>query len=320
LAIVLDTTALPAADRVASFRSAFGDVTVPSDVRLEDPDRFNARLDWWQFGRVGLLRADLTTGSKIVRTVRQAHRQLTSAVLISTQEQGDAFVAQHGGSELLQTGLACTDLTAPYEFVCPRGARGLALQIPTEDLALPMSLILRAQKRLATSTMSGLVRWHITEVARQADTLSADPGAAGLGTASVELVRALLVSAAADRSAPDVLAETLLTRIRVYVRQHLTEPDLRAERIAAAHHISERYLYSLCSNAGFSLAHWIMSLRLSHACQELVSPRHLSRSIAVIAHRSGFADASHFSRRFREEFGMTPTEWRRAATTSGDEE
>jgi AraC-like DNA-binding protein len=259
------------------------------------------------------MRADLNTGSRIVRNARQARLQVVPTILLSTQEQGDAYVAQFGSSDLLRGGLICTDLTAPYEFTCPAGARGVALQIPVEELALPMDVIRRAQRRLAASPMSGLVRRHIADVARDADRLATDPGAVALGAASVELARALLASAAQDARARDVLAQTLLTRIRVYVRQHIADPELRAERIAAAHHISERYLYRLCSDAGFSLAHWIMSQRLSNACQALTSAEHADLSIAVIAHRAGFADPSHFSRRFREEFGMSPRVWRRAA-------
>lgn len=312
MAVVLDTSGLPRAERVSSFKAAFGDVTVPSEVRLDDPVSFAGRLEHWEFGRVALMRADLNTGSRILRKAAQARLQVPT-VLISTQEQGDAYVTQFGQNELLRSGLVCTDLTAPYEFACPQGARGIALQIPVEELALPMDVIRTARKRLPGSAMYGLVRRHLADIARDADRLSADPGAAALGAASVELVRALLSSAAQDSGARAIFADTLLMRIRVYVRQHLAEPDLRAERIAAAHHISTRYLYRLCSDAGFSLAHWIMSQRLDDAGRALASPAHAGLSVAVIARRAGFADASHFSRRFREKFAMSPREWRQLA-------
>ncbi|MCD2107249.1 helix-turn-helix domain-containing protein [Rhodococcus erythropolis] len=32
--------------------------------------------------------------------------------------------------------------------------------------------------------------------------------------------------------------------------------------------------------------------------------------IAAIAHRAGFVDAGHFSRRFRQAYGVSPTRWR----------
>ncbi|HEX6452329.1 MAG TPA: AraC family transcriptional regulator [Trebonia sp.] len=34
--------------------------------------------------------------------------------------------------------------------------------------------------------------------------------------------------------------------------------------------------------------------------------------MAAIARRWGFADSTHFSRRFRQAYGMSPREWRHA--------
>jgi transcriptional regulator GlxA family with amidase domain len=38
-----------------------------------------------------------------------------------------------------------------------------------------------------------------------------------------------------------------------------------------------------------------------------------SRSITEISYRCGFADAAHFSRRFRSHFGLSPRSFRRGA-------
>jgi hypothetical protein len=99
---------------------------------------------------------------------------------------------------------------------------------------------------------------HITGMTRRADELSADPAAAGLGAASVELARALVASAAQDtRHRRDALAATMLTQIRGYVCKNLADPGLTPEKIAAAHHISVRQLYKLCAGADFSLHEWM---------------------------------------------------------------
>ena len=56
-----------------------------------------------------------------------------------------------------------------------------------------------------------------------------------------------------------------------------------------------------------SLAEWIMFQRLDRASRALAAGE---GTIAAVAHRYGFADATHFSRRFRERNGVTPREWR----------
>jgi AraC-like DNA-binding protein len=158
---------------------------------------------------------------------------------------------------------------------------------------------------------------------RNAEALSSDPAAAGLAAVSVELARALLASAAGDtRHRRDALAATLLTQIRAYVRKHLTEPDLTPGKIAAAHHVSVRHLYKVCANANFSLHEWITALRLEGARAELAGRESRHRSIAMIAQRWGFSNPTHFSRRFRDAYGITPRDWRRMAgprdRTDGD--
>ena len=37
---------------------------------------------------------------------------------------------------------------------------------------------------------------------------------------------------------------------------------------------------------------------------------YLDLPIATVAHRAGFVDAGHFSRRFRQAYGLSPTRWR----------
>jgi len=92
------------------------------------------------------------------------------------------------------------------------------------------------------------------------------------------------------------------------------DPDLQPSTIAAAHHISLRYLYKLCAQADFSLEQWIIGERLQGARDELTRPESRQRTIAMVARRWGFSAPTHFSRRFRTAYGLTPSEWRRITT------
>jgi AraC-like DNA-binding protein len=110
--------------------------------------------------------------------------------------------------------------------------------------------------------------------------------------------------------------ETLLTRVRTFVQQRLADPELGPRMIAWHHGISVRSLYGLFHRSGSSLEQWIIAERLKRAHEDLASPQCDGLTIEAVARRWGFAQASHFSRRFREHYGVSPSQWRRLARTA----
>ena len=315
MAVILDTDSMPGDDRAAALISAMVDASVPSHVIPDNRDGIvQARMDVWAFGAVSIFRAE-TTGVQLVRTAKQASSCPSSNLAIAVQELGDGMHDQGGHQRIVPPGhLLITDLNAAYDFRWDGRGASQCLHVALDDLGLPHDVIAEASTRLHTSPLYELMVNHITGLTRRADELSADPSAAGVGVASIELARALLASAAHDtRYRRDALATTLLTQIRGYICQHLADPDLTPDIIAAAHHISIRHLYKLCANADFSLYEWMTSRRLQGARDELAGQASQYRSIAMVAQRWGFSNPQHFSRRFRATYGMTPREWRRTA-------
>lgn len=57
---------------------------------------------------------------------------------------------------------------------------------------------------------------------------------------------------------------------------------------------------------------WLIAERLERARAELVSPSGRKRTVAAVARGCGFADPSHFARRFRAAYGLSPREWQRS--------
>ncbi|MCI4084646.1 MULTISPECIES: helix-turn-helix domain-containing protein [Streptomyces] len=62
------------------------------------------------------------------------------------------------------------------------------------------------------------------------------------------------------------------------------------------------------------LEQWVISERLEAACRLLTSPQHAGLPVSAVAARCGFTSPSHFTRRFRATYGVTPREWRRHRT------
>lgn len=309
--LLLDTADLPAEDLVEVFRAAFDQASVPGRIEHLGPDgTVRARMHLWAFGRATLFTSD-SSGFRPVRTPRHVRRDGPPAVALAVQSRGVGQFSQFGADQLVQSGeLILSDLTAPYVFSWTGSGGSCAFQVTYDQLGLPADVVRAAAPRLRASPMYELVRDHLVRLAGLADVMAADPGAAALGAATTELVRALLVSAAGRQ---ELREQTLATRVLAYARHHLTEPGLAPQHIAGAHNVSVRTLYLACAGAGVRLEQWLIEQRLEVARAELAAPSGRRRSIAATARACGFADPSHFARRFRAAYGMSPRDWQRSA-------
>jgi AraC family transcriptional regulator, positive regulator of tynA and feaB len=103
---------------------------------------------------------------------------------------------------------------------------------------------------------------------------------------------------------------TTLVRLKSVIEEGLHDPALKPGAAAQAAGISVRYANALLAQEDTSLERYIMLRRLLRCHQALESSVHRSRSISEIAYRFGFSDLSHFTRRFRTQFGCSPREVR----------
>ncbi|ANB72100.1 AraC family transcriptional regulator [Paraburkholderia phytofirmans OLGA172] len=106
---------------------------------------------------------------------------------------------------------------------------------------------------------------------------------------------------------------SMLSRVHDYVLDHLQDEDLTPARIAEANRISLRYLHMLFHHSGATVSGWIQDKRLSKCRDALTDSAYSRQRIADIAYRWGFSSTSHFSRAFKEKFGMSPGDVRKMA-------
>ncbi|MEU1586847.1 helix-turn-helix domain-containing protein [Micromonospora sp. NPDC005710] len=118
-----------------------------------------------------------------------------------------------------------------------------------------------------------------------------------------------------DRAGRDALHRLLHLRVLDFIDKHLADPGLTPAGVAAAHAISLRQLQTQFREQGLTIASWIKERRLDRCRRELSDEALLGRSVAVIGARWGFADATAFSRTFKQAFGLPPGEYRQLYTS-----
>jgi AraC-like DNA-binding protein len=104
---------------------------------------------------------------------------------------------------------------------------------------------------------------------------------------------------------------TLMERVRQAVRRNLRSPSLGPDRLCREAATSRSQLYRLLESEG-GVAHYIQRRRLSESFALLCDGSN-NASIGKIAELLCFADGSSFSRAFRREFGLSPSDVRAAS-------
>lgn len=100
-------------------------------------------------------------------------------------------------------------------------------------------------------------------------------------------------------------------RIIVEIERQLCDGTLNASAISASVGLSLRYVHDLFSESGDSLMSFVWRRRVERAHDELILASAAPRSIGEIAFGWGFNHLPHFSRAFRDRYGMSPREYRK---------
>jgi AraC-like DNA-binding protein len=135
----------------------------------------------------------------------------------------------------------------------------------------------------------------------------------------VDLVESLCLDAIGDEplSCAHPRAELLL-RARAHASARLDDPSLTPADVASATHISTRYLHRLFEAEGLTVSAWIRRRRLEGCRRDLGDPARRNETVTSIGARWGLMNPSHLSRLFREEYGISPSEYRAARLLARD--
>lgn len=101
-------------------------------------------------------------------------------------------------------------------------------------------------------------------------------------------------------------------RLVAFIEAHLGDAELSVDAISKELGISRRLTHRLFEAQRTQYGAYLKARRLERARDELANRRLDHLSVAEIAYRSGFGDASHFSRCFRSQYGTPPGSYRRS--------
>lgn len=305
--------ALPPARQFLGFQEVLDRTHFHWGLKSPQPDTYQAKVHRRSVDEYVLTHivADPMSGK---RTVSDIQRGIDQHFCLLFLEAGDIELRQGRNVSQLHTGsVALWDGSRPAEFYASTPVRQLSVLIPQQTATTIMpsieevcGLSVDGNHGLGAILLSHLRQLHQTihEVA------PSDRPA--VMHATVELVSAsfrpnnLITRGSAWRRA-------LLQKVQDHILAHLGDPGLGPQTIAAHFHFSPRYLHRLFEEFDYTVSDWIRKRRLLAGRADLADPAHDAEGITQVAMRYGFCDAAHFSRAFKEEFGLSPRDFRQSA-------
>ena len=314
MTILLDTDLVSAPERIDALHGAY-DGESPQREVIVAAHPVRHRVERVDVGPEAHLLRTGGTALQFIRTAHQVRRDAPEYVAIGLHRRGDALMLTTGADTDVPVGhLLCVDLTRPYRMVHRTSYNHDVLFLSNRELGVSVDVVRAAVPALARSPVYDLVRGHLVGLFAAVCGLPTAPRLL-TGRATTALIAALLNTAAATQGSVDAMDDALEARINLYLDAHLGDRDLTVESAAAAHNVSVRQFYNVWAQTGHdhTPAQWITQRRLQRAREQLSGSDPHRVSIAAVARQWGFADSSHFSRRFRETFGVSPREWRGTA-------
>lgn len=288
---------------------------VPLEVGRSRPGDFRGSIRTRELDHVELCEIS-ASGHSVIRTPELIARDDGRFFKLSLQISGTGLLIQDSREAVMRPGdLAVYDTHRPYTLAFDDDFCALVMMFPHDLIDLPTDAVgeLTAVRMPSDAGLGKVISPFLVEMARNLDQL-AGFGGRRLALNAVDLVTTMFASelATGPRGVADP-NEALLRRVRSFIDAHLGDPDLGPSTIAAAHYISTRHLHNLFRASDTTVAAWVRSRRLENCRRDLRDPVYAGRSVAAIAARWGYFDASHFSRAFKTAYGASPSAYRHEA-------
>jgi AraC-like DNA-binding protein len=227
----------------------------------------------------------------------------------STNFQADRQAVNESGSFFL------LDPRRPFTGVQHTRGKLITFKVPRAllDSRLGNAAAYASRNLAADKPVAGLAYGFLSMIPDRMETLDR-VSAAKLAEQVVDMVTlALSVDGEFSNGGLSSARASALMRLKSAAEIRLSDPTLKPAAVAAAAGVSVRYANALLAQEGTSVERYIQERRLARCRRVLADPAHAHRTIGEIAFSWGFSDLSHFGRRFKAEFGLSPGEYRRRA-------
>jgi AraC-like DNA-binding protein len=269
-----------------------------NDASLEATE-YNLELPEVQFAHVS------GNPHVVERTNRHISATPADAVVVYFNLEGESFFYHRDGCEMLRPGQAILhDADEPFMRGFSHGLQELALKVPRTVFSEISGRNGLGKPQVFDFRGTGAVNSHasaLVDLMKSALTARESDGQL-VESAALGLLRALIKGVGPDHGLGHFSAA------KAFIAQRFRDPQLSAAHISSAIGISERQLSRIFAAEGISVPRFILNERLEAARRTLTVPNAARQPLGQLAAGLGFSSQAHFSRAYKDHFGMTPLE------------
>lgn len=251
--------------------------------------------------------AHISTNPHIIeRNQQHIARSGAEGVMIFFSLVGDTFFHHRNGNHAQRPGtLLICDLSRPFLRGFAHGLQEYVAVVPRDVFETTTGRMMPHEP--IVMSFAGQVSGNpharaLARLMRQSLSKPAPAAAAGTEQRFLELMSAMLSPGSEGSAVARRRAAT------VWISQHLGDPSISVGAVARGIGVSERSLARAFGETGRGVARTILEMRLAAAHRLLAAPE--PATVQEIAQNCGFVSAAHFSRVFRDRYGVAPSEAR----------
>ncbi len=306
------TRGMKKADRFSYWREAVCDAYVRLGCESEVTEEFHGGIVLERLPGISV--STVFSDTLIVnRRTKDIARSNDDYLLLSLQLKNKGYVKQHDRiAELYPGDFAIYNSTETYQLLFPCSYKQLVFQFPKSDLLarLPHCELLTARKVSNVNEIGRLVSRSLVDFSRIMGNTD-EVVQHYLKDTVIDLIAtglASLENSSFELSRPE---QHLMLRAKSYIHANLGNPALTRKVVAKAMGMSVRRLSDIFAKEGTTIAGYIRFMRLDRIARDLLNDLFHRQSISEIAFRWGFNNLQHFSKVFRDRYGMSPRYYRR---------
>lgn len=312
---MVSTVGLPSSGRVAAWNDLYSSRMSRVEFTPGDQGKFDAELSIGKIGPVKL--AQLSVDRCSIERTRRHLTQSPRLYSFLLQASGSSVFCHYGHEARLSEGdfVLCDtgmphywNTTGPSVTVMVR----VTPEVLREYLPSPEQFCGQHLGRAVgvTHTAAAMVR----SLTQQADFGTRREYEARVARYLLEMISISYTMGFDCRTSASAAAWRRRNDVIRYIEDHLHDPSLTAESVADGVHLSPRHLRTIFAASGEKVSAYILRRRLEECARKIRDPAWSGQTLMKIAFAWGFNSAAHFTRSFRDQFGVSPREYRRGMT------